>query len=289
MLREAGNTDLPGNREWHVVIENETLAKRFRAHIVQDFERSVELAGRVVAESTTVLRQQVEVPADAESVVLERRPPSRILEPLVLDRRVRVRPLLTPDREGAIYSEAVLELIRSARSSLLFQIPYIAMPGNPRADRGYIDELIATLAHKLSTLDDARLLLRAGGSKLSDPTHAAWYFKSKGVDIARRVRRIEDHHTKGMVVDGQRVLIGSHNWSRPGVTLNRDASLLFYDRDLAEYFSRAFEVDWERARPIPPKEFRPATPRGSQRESVVGSAPVGYRSMTYAEALSLDS
>ena len=57
-----------------------------------------------------------------------------------------------------------------------------------------------------------------------------WYFKSKGVDIAQRLRRMEDHHTKGMVVGGERVLLGSHNWGKPGVTLNRDASLISAER-----------------------------------------------------------
>ena len=44
-----------------------------------------------------------------------------------------MKPLLTPDQEGAVYSEAVLELIGSATDSLLFQIPYIGMPSNPHA------------------------------------------------------------------------------------------------------------------------------------------------------------
>src|SRR5258708_582753 len=129
------------------------------------------------------------------------------------------------------------------------------MPSNPRDDRGYIDVLIKLLTGKLKTLDDARVILRIGGAKFFDPTHTAWYFKSKGVDIGERLRRIDNHHTKGMIVDGKRVLIGSHNWSKPGVTLNRDASLIFDDTEVSEYFSRAFEIDWRRANPIRPKRY----------------------------------
>ena len=33
--------------------------------------------------------------------------------------------------------------------SLFFQIPYIAMPSNPKADRGYIDELLRALRARL--------------------------------------------------------------------------------------------------------------------------------------------
>lgn len=129
------------------------------------------------------------------------------------------------------------------------------MPSNPRQDRGYIDELIKALTEKLKTLDDARVILRTGGAKYSDPTHAAWYFKSKGVNIAERLRRIDNTHTKGMIVDGKRLMLGSQNWSKPGVTLNRDASLIFDDEELAGYYAQAFEIDWARANPIKPKRY----------------------------------
>jgi phosphatidylserine/phosphatidylglycerophosphate/cardiolipin synthase-like enzyme len=249
---DAADEDLPGNREWHVVIHHATLAERFRNHILQDFKRSTELGGNVLPKSK--MKKEVEVPLE-ESIVLERRAPGKILKPLEIKRKVKVKPLLTPDQEGAIYSDAVLDLIKSARKSLLFQIPYIGMPSNPRQDRGYIDELIKALTQKLKTLDDARVILRTGGAKFSDPTHAAWYFKSKGVNIADQLRRIDDSHTKGMIVDGKRMLLGSHNWSKPGVTLNRDASLIFDDEELAAYYAEAFEIDWERSNPIRPKRF----------------------------------
>lgn len=263
----AAEEDLPGNREWHVVIHNETLASRFRNHIEQDFKRSTQLGGDVLPKS--MMEETVEVPLE-EAVVFERRAPGKVLEPLEIRRRVKVKPLLTPDKEGAVYSEAVLDLINSARESLLFQIPYISMPSNPRQDRGFIDELIKALTQKLKTLDDARVILRTGGQKFSDPTHAAWYFKSKGVDIANRLRRIDDTHTKGMIVDGKRMLLGSHNWSKPGVSLNRDASLIFDDAELAMYYAKAFEIDWRRANPIRPRRYvRPEGVAIPGAESVV--------------------
>jgi V8-like Glu-specific endopeptidase len=287
----AADEDLPGNREWHVVIKNKTLAERFRNHIKQDFVRSHDLGGGVLPKSMEAVGDiWVDVPIEE---VLERRAPSRVLKPRKFDGTIKVKPLLTPDGEGAVYSEAVLELIDSARESLLFQIPYIGMPPNPRSKRGFIDDLIKALAQKLKDLDDARLILRTGGNKLSAPTHAAWYFKSKGVEIASRVRQIENHHTKGMIVDGKRVLIGSHNWSMPGVTLNRDASLIFDDPGLAAYYAEAFEIDWERANPIKPKRFvRPESvvaEAAGVLEAVPGtSPPPGYRRVRLSELLEGD-
>jgi hypothetical protein len=280
---DAAEEDLPGNREWHVVIKNKRLASRFRNHILQDFSRSETLGGGPVSPSL-MDETFVDIPIE-EAVVLERPPPSRILKPKTINRKVKVRPLLTPDQEGAIYSEAVLDLIQSARTSLLFQIPYIGMPPNPRQDRGFIDDLIRALTAKLKTLDDARVLLRSGGSKFSAPTHAAWFFKSKGVDITNRLRVIENHHTKGMVVDGRRVLLGSHNWSKPGVSLNRDASLIFDDEEVAQYYTDAFEIDWERARTLRPRQFVKET---VVLEAVGDAPPAGFQRVRLSDLVKDD-
>jgi PLD-like domain/Trypsin-like peptidase domain len=276
----ATDTDLPGNREWHVVINNKTLATRFRNHILQDLKRSGELGGGPVPKSKEAADILVDIPIE-ETVVLERRPPSRVLKPLQLNGSMKVKPLLTPDKEGAVFSEAVLELIRSAKKSLLFQIPYIGMPSNPRTDRGFIDELIKALTQKLKTLDDARVILRVGGSRFSAPTHAAWFFKSKGVDIDERLRQIDNSHTKGMIVDGKRLLLGSHNWSKPGVTLNRDASLIFDDERIAGYYAEAFEIDWERSNPIRPRRF--VKTEAVMQEAVGDQPPPGFRRVRLSE------
>jgi phosphatidylserine/phosphatidylglycerophosphate/cardiolipin synthase-like enzyme len=221
-----------------------------------------------------------------ETVVLERRPPSHVLKPHPFEGKIKVTPLLTPDHQGAVYSEAVLEMIQSAKKSILFQIPYIGMPSNPTADRGYIDELIKALTQKLKTLDDVRVILRIGGSRFSAPVHAAWYFKSKGVDIDQRLRQMENHHTKGMIVDGRRVLIGSHNWSKPGVTLNRDASLIFEDEGIAGYYMEAFEIDWARADPITAKRF--VKKEAAVQEAVGVAPPPGFRRVRLSELLKED-
>jgi phosphatidylserine/phosphatidylglycerophosphate/cardiolipin synthase-like enzyme len=84
-----------------------------------------------------------------------------------------------------------------------------------------------------------------------------------------------------MVVDGKRVLIGSHNWSKPGVSLNRDASLIVYDTGVAEYFADAFEIDWQRANPIRPRRFVVE----SATAETVGGAPA-FEQVPLSELLS---
>jgi phosphatidylserine/phosphatidylglycerophosphate/cardiolipin synthase-like enzyme len=69
-------------------------------------------------------------------------------------------------------------------------------------------------------------------------------------------------------------MFGSHNWSNEGVKTNRDASLIFYDAEIAQYLAQVYEYDWERlatAKPTPPrarvaKDGEP-TPKGHKRVS----------------------
>jgi phosphatidylserine/phosphatidylglycerophosphate/cardiolipin synthase-like enzyme len=276
----ADAIDLPGNREWHMVITNKKLSEFFRAHIQQDFKRSEELNGVAIPPRLEGREPMFLVPVE-EASWSRRKPPGRVLEPTTFTGKRKVTPLLTPDNQGAVYSEAVLELIDSAQQSLLFQIPYIGMPPTPNANRGYIDDLIKALTQKLKTLDDCRVLLRSQGNKFSAPTHAAWYFKSKGVDINARVHQIGDSHTKGMIVDGKRLLIGSHNWSGGGVTLNRDASLLFDDEEIATYYAEAFQIDWARSSKITPRKY--VKPEALRVEAAGALPPAGFRLVTLSE------
>jgi phosphatidylserine/phosphatidylglycerophosphate/cardiolipin synthase-like enzyme len=96
-----------------------------------------------------------------------------------------------------------------------------------------------------------------------------------------RVRLQNRCHTKGIIVDAARVLIGSHNFTNQGTLVNRDASLLFDDGEIARYFEELFWFDWKhltrqsvgrrRARPADGREAVPAGMRlVSWREIIDG-------------------
>ncbi len=265
-----------GNREWHVVIKNETLAGRYRSHILADLEFSKANGGREEAVAADVL---VDVPvAIEEAVELEARAAARIFEPLEINRRVKVKPLLTPDQRGKIYTDAVLDLIASAEDQLLFQIPYI--DSYKESARGNLEKLVKAVIKKSKQIDDVRIILRSD--------HGTWIpcaedLKKRGLNLDKCFKHLSSTHTKGMIVDGQRVLVGSHNWSGGGVTLNRDASLLFDDPEIAKYYRDVFEIDWGRAlRPVIPESAITEAPRLADPDSPV---PPGFVRMTLEEFL----
>lgn len=265
-----------GNREWHVVVKNKTLAGRYRNHILADLEFSKENGGREESFAEDVY---IDIPiAIEEAVELEARHATRIFEPLPIRRRVKVKPLLTPDKRGKVYTDAVLDLIESAEKQLLFQIPYI--DSYKESAKGNLEKLVNALIRKSKEIDDVRIILRSD--------HNTWVpcaedLKKRGLDLDKSFKHLSGTHTKGMIADGKRILIGSHNWSGGGVTLNRDASLLFDDPEIADYYRGVFLVDWARARPpIIPETAISEAPRIADPESAV---PAGFRRITLEEFL----
>lgn len=273
-LHDPRKTSRAGNREWHVLLHSKTLADRFRAHIEEDFRFCrEELGGALETVGDDVL---IDVPMTfLESIELEAAA-ERVFEPLVIPPRpIRVKPLLTPDWQGKVYTDAVLELIESARDQLLFQNQYISFAG---ITKGNLKTLVDALCKQSRELRDCRIILRSGGDGLMDDMRA---MQLQGLDVNRCVKRMANTHTKGIVVDGRRVLIGSHNWSTDGVTQNRDASLIFDDPQIAQYFLDVFETDWKRASTL---KLDAIEPEAAPRIADPGQPPPrGFVRMTLAE------
>jgi phosphatidylserine/phosphatidylglycerophosphate/cardiolipin synthase-like enzyme len=56
--------------------------------------------------------------------------------------------------------------------------------------------------------------------------------------------RFEKIHAKGVVVDGDCVLLGSVNWNNNSVRHNREVVLVLEGAEVGAYYRRAFEADW---------------------------------------------
>jgi PLD-like domain len=238
------------NREYHAIFESKTLAAIFEEYIKRDFELCASQAGEPVefAAPDVFVPEAVEIPeAFGEG--------GQFFPPLRVDRVVKVQPLLTPDN----YAENVLKLIKSAKKSLRFQNQYI----NLRGDGEDFPELLALVeALKEKALDpdvEVRLIFRNLMTEDKLDLLTAQGFPRK------TIRFQEGCHNKTIIVDDKVAMVGSHNWSSEGVAANRDASLIFFDGEIAEYLAGVFDDDWEfRANDKParttPRVARPGEP-----------------------------
>ncbi len=62
--------------------------------------------------------------------------------------------------------------------------------------------------------------------------------------VADPGNRFEKIHAKGVVVDGERAILGSANWNNNSIRHNREVVLVLDGPEVATYYRRAFEADW---------------------------------------------
>lgn len=73
-----------------------------------------------------------------------------------------------------------------------------------------------------------------------------WVEKLVDAGIAASLlRRQPKVHNKGILVDGEIAMVSSQNWSADGTLRNRDAGLIIYSAEAADYFERIFLHDWD--------------------------------------------
>lgn len=255
------------NREWHVVVEHEGLAKTFERYLRNDFDANREYvppAKEELAVADVLVPEALLLPT-AE----ERARRFEYFEPLKFEGKVQVQPLLTPDN----YFAEVLKLVESAEQELLIQNQTFDAP---KVD-GPLKQLLDAVRRKQDAGVKVRVIFRVLFASKAKANLAA--LKDFGIDVEGSVKVQRNCHTKGVIVDGKRVLVGSQNWSKDGVSLNRDASLLFESADIAGYFRKIFLHDWENlaVRSIGNEALAPEwAPAG-------GSTPAGMVRMSWKE------
>lgn len=130
---------------------------------------------------------------------------------------------------------ALLGLITSAQNGLdvmLYQFSYAPLQ----------DALMAASARGVQV----RLIL---DPKIESNLYTAQKLARAGVQVRWASSDYASTHAKFLVSDGQSVFVGSTNWSRHAMALNREAAVVIRNGLIAGSFQRIFESDWSIARP----------------------------------------
>lgn len=74
----------------------------------------------------------------------------------------------------------------------------------------------------------------------------------EGLDLEARVAdprgRYGKIHAKGVIIDGDRVVVGSLNWNNYSARRNREVAVILEGQEPARYFRRVFRADWRGGR-----------------------------------------
>ena len=125
--------------------------------------------------------------------------------------------------------------IDSASSSLELEVYVFSY-------RALADELIEAHEHGV----EVRVLLEPTLSGNNPNLETAEYLRDAGVEV-RWATPSRTNHAKFLIIDGKRVLVGSHNWSWHAMNENREASVLIDDEATVGEFQQLFEQDWQAA------------------------------------------
>lgn len=217
------------NREWHVIVNEKKLADTYERFIKYDEEQAEPL--NISAQAAMRPDLFVSEELVAQTVAAKYFAPSDIdIAP-----SETVQPLLTPDN----YSDHILDLISQAKSTLYFQNQYIKINVDESKNPPKFAALVDALRGKIDDGVDVRIILR----DIGDTRPMLEALKANGFDMSK-IRLQKSCHNKGIIVDGEIVAVGSHNWSGDGTVYNRDASLILFSRTAAQYFQQIFLYDW---------------------------------------------
>jgi cardiolipin synthase len=153
-------------------------------------------------------------------------------------------------------SRLITELINSATRTLDIEQAYIT-PWPESGENPYLEAAINTARRGV----EVRVLLDSSwfntdGDNDNDECVAAInaLAREEGLMLEARCAGLEalgldKIHTKGVIVDGERVLVSSINWNENSPCFNREAGVIVDHPGVGAYFTAVFDDDWTASAP----------------------------------------
>ncbi|MDH7506511.1 MAG: phospholipase D-like domain-containing protein, partial [Candidatus Thermoplasmatota archaeon] len=224
-----------GNREWGVVIKNESVADFFLKVFFDDWNidrcdvYSFEEMGFIIPDVFYVYESYN----------------SGLYEPFFKSETIIENftciPVFSPDTSY----NAISELIDSANESIYIQQLYIY-----KNWENEINPFVEKLINKSKKGVDVKVILNY--NSYYDETNekcneTKQYFDEFGIQtkfIYSNWSIFSNIHNKGMIVDNKSVLISSINWNENSFLNNREAGVIIVNEKLARFYADVFFYDW---------------------------------------------
>ncbi len=211
-----------GNREWGVVIEQPDVVNYFIETFTHDLlldnvEPYVPDSGDEESFSTNIDTGSYPAPFPSQ----------------IYTGSMSIQCVLSPDNDIS----AITALIDSATSTLYVQQMYSKMEwdGGPNQ---FNDAIIAARQRGVT----CRVILDNRSSGMQE---VGEMFLANGVEVVFSNQTFFGWtHNKGVIVDGQKVLVSSINWSYESTHENREAGVIITHTGVATFFTQIFNWDW---------------------------------------------
>jgi phosphatidylserine/phosphatidylglycerophosphate/cardiolipin synthase-like enzyme len=241
----AGGHFQPGNRDMGLALHSPELAEFFAELVQRDMRLAQGEPPEAAAPATPA------EPSPASALFFEAAPPEapETLFPsltITPETPAPITPVITPEN----YFDAARAFLRSATRSIRIEQQYI------RGGQQAIESLLAEIAAARQAHPDLEVRVIVSPKYLDGDKREKFLRAMENLGLAfgegyrfLSLSHFVHCHNKLIVVDGEKTLLGSQNWSTTGVTTNREASLLVENAEIAGYFAGIFDADWAMSQP----------------------------------------
>lgn len=214
-----------GNREWGVIIYNETIADYF----LRVYYNDEAIASPYVLNETDAEKQRTEEiktgsydhPFNA----------TNFFEPMT------ITPILAPDFAVSL----IHHWLRAANTSILLAQNYIYSDWGTAGENIFLQDLIAAKERGV----DVKVIVNRD---YNHDEEIAAILMQHNISIMFSPSKFATYHVKGIIIDGNVVLLSSINWSYTSPNLNRESGVVVQNTNVAAYYTQVFNWDWDHGR-----------------------------------------
>ena len=227
---------LSGNRGWGVVIRDREIFHDMSSIFEHDWEHGIKVSPNDLPQG---FKSDTDEPYDRTGY--------EVFEAKSINGEFTASMVIGPD--NSLHYETIIGMINSAQKSIFIEQAYIRKDwGND--ENPYLQSAINAAMQGV----EVKVLLDSmwyNTNEENDNDELCNYLNDlasrENLDLeARLVKRdgITKIHNKGVIVDGQRVLVSSINWNKHSPTYNREIGIIIENPELAAYYTDVFLYDW---------------------------------------------
>jgi phosphatidylserine/phosphatidylglycerophosphate/cardiolipin synthase-like enzyme len=249
-----GNSGVPennrtGNRGWGIVIE----AREVYEYYVEIFEDDWNPLARDSVEYEHIRADIHAFDSDEDAYTSYEYVGN--FPSLSISGSFSVTPVMSPDT--SLEDSTILGMIRSAEDEILLEQFYIRPHWGKDKDTAnpYLDAIVDAAGrgvHIYVLLDSSWYNIGSEDPYNNDDVvdYLNELGDSEGVHVEAKLIDSDSHgflklHNKGMITDGESVLISSINWNKNSIASNREIGVIVHNKEMASFYRELFFYDWK--------------------------------------------